>query len=541
MVKVNFYDDMEDSKLKFAVIVSKSRGKWVFCKHKDRDTYECPGGHREPGEDILAAARRELFEETGAVSYSLKQIGVYSVTGEDDFIHNRQETFGMLYYADIAEFDALPEYEIEKVVLMEELPLNWTYPDIQPKLIEKINCALRSMPISLTRRQARQFLLRKQGLLGEYRLEGKEGVLAYVRQAGCIQFDPIDVCGKNAELVLQSRVKGFQKQMLAELLYEDRKLLDYFDKNLAIVSTDDWPYLECFREYYREHSRGKEEVDRIAQEIKRAIKENGPVSSKDIDFNEKVDWYWSSTKLSRAALESLYFRGELIVHHKKGTNKYYALSEEYIPKELLHAPNPFASEPDHLKWRVLRRISAVGLLWNKPSDAWLGIWDLRAAERNQVFEELVKEGRLLEITVEGCKDSFYCVSEDEKLLQEILSSPEYKERTELIAPLDCMLWDRKLIRELFGFDYKWEIYTPEVQRKYGYYVLPVLMGERFAARVEVIAAYKDKKLTVKHIWLEKDVRPTKKLYKELDKCFLRFMKFHGLKEVIYLEKQEEGQ
>ena len=94
--------------------------------------------------------------------------------------------------------------------------------------------------ITLTKQQARQFMLLKHGLIGERKFIGKDGVLAFVRQAGCIQFDPIDVCGKNAELVLQSRVKGFTKKMLYELLYEDRKLIDYFDKNLAIMAFEDW-------------------------------------------------------------------------------------------------------------------------------------------------------------------------------------------------------------------------------------------------------------------------------------------------------------
>lgn len=95
--------------------------------------------------------------------------------------------------------------------------------------------------IRLTNRQARQFMLLKQGLLGEYRFAGRQGALEYVRQAGCIQFDPVDACGKNAELTLQSRVKGFTKQMLQELLYQDRSLVDYPDKNLSIIAVEDWP------------------------------------------------------------------------------------------------------------------------------------------------------------------------------------------------------------------------------------------------------------------------------------------------------------
>ncbi len=389
------------------------------------------------------------------------------------------------------------------------------------------------MAITLTKQQARQFLLRKHGLLGEYRFIGKEGILEYIRQVGCIQFDPIDVCGKNAELVLQSRIKGFEKQMLYDLLYEERRLIDYFDKNLAIMCIEDWPYLERIRQGYREGGKGWEEVNKIAPEVKEQICKAGYVSSKEIGYQEKVDWYWSSSKLARVALESLYFRGDLIIHHKKGTNKYYALAKDYIPEKLLQAEDPYPRELDHLKWRMLRRISAVGLLWNKPSDAWLNIWNLKAQERKDAFLELIQEEKLSEVSIEGCKEILYYAAEDEWLMEEVLSAPGYKERVELLAPLDCMLWDRKLIKELFDFDYKWEIYTPETERKYGYYVIPVLLGDRLIARVEVVALNNKKSLAVKHIWLEKGIRPTKKLNGELERCFRRFMKFHGLQELIY--------
>lgn len=132
MIEVGFYDNVDDSLLQFAVVVSRHNGKWVFCKHRERDTYECPGGHREIGEDILDTAKRELWEETGARQFTLKQVCVYSV------INGTTETFGMLYYGDITGFGPLPELEIEKVELFDEMPARWTYPLIQPRLLEKI-------------------------------------------------------------------------------------------------------------------------------------------------------------------------------------------------------------------------------------------------------------------------------------------------------------------------------------------------------------------------------------------------------------------
>lgn len=132
MLKVNFYESINDELLKFAVIVSKHSGKWVFCKHKERNTYECPGGHREENEPIDETAKRELWEETGAIKYHINPVCVYSV--EKD----AEEAFGMLYFADIIEFEKLPPFEMEKVKLFDDLPEEWTYPLIQPLLLEKV-------------------------------------------------------------------------------------------------------------------------------------------------------------------------------------------------------------------------------------------------------------------------------------------------------------------------------------------------------------------------------------------------------------------
>lgn len=135
MVKVNFYDNVADDLLKFAVIISKTEGKWVFCKHRERNTYEVPGGHREAGENILDTAKRELYEETGAIEFDIKPVCVYSVIAEDNF--DGAETFGMLYYADIKSFEPELHSEIEKIIITEDLVSDWTYPLIQPRLLEE--------------------------------------------------------------------------------------------------------------------------------------------------------------------------------------------------------------------------------------------------------------------------------------------------------------------------------------------------------------------------------------------------------------------
>lgn len=153
MTVVNFYNKVDDRLFKFAVIIAKFEGRYVFCKHKERNTWEIPGGHRESDEVILDTAKRELYEETGAIGFDIFPVCAYSVIGEDSF--GRPESFGMLYYADIRLFEVelnsglcgeravlvgdLEELhsEIEKIVIADRAPGEWTYPEIQPKLLEE--------------------------------------------------------------------------------------------------------------------------------------------------------------------------------------------------------------------------------------------------------------------------------------------------------------------------------------------------------------------------------------------------------------------
>ncbi len=397
---------------------------------------------------------------------------------------------------------------------------------------------MRSEPIRLTERQARRFLLRYHGLLGAHRFSGKQGALDYVRQAGCIQFDPVDVCGKNAELTLQSRVKGFQKSTLSALLYEDRSLFDYTDKNLSIIPVEDWPYFARFRERAR---RSGEQFDGLAALEKQTmayIAQHGPVASDELPIEGEIFWHssihWSGdwhgkSNAARSVLEQLYSAGELVIHHKKGTRKVYDLASRHIPEAILGAPDPLPDESEHQKWRVLRRIGAVGLLWNRASDAWLAILGLSAAKRNAIFEQLEREGKILPARVEGIRDTLYLRAEALPVLEEAMSERAFTIRCEVLAPLDCMLWDRRLIRALFGFDYTWEIYTPAAKRRYGYYVLPLVYGERFAGRVEAVAG--KEALCVKNVWLEDGVRRTKALEQALGRCMERLAKMNGCERV----------
>jgi uncharacterized protein YcaQ len=370
---------------------------------------------------------------------------------------------------------------------------------------------LKKYPLVLSKEHMKHYLIEHHGLGSERPYQGKDGLMAYLKKVGCIQFDPIDLCGKSPELTVHAHVESLSKSDLYDMLYKERVLVDYFDKNLSILPIEDWALLEPFRQHYKERLKPRTEEELRTKEAKEHvlswIHAHGAVSSKDLNLDEKVDWYWGPTRLSRATLEGLYFEGELIIHHKKGTNKYYALAKDFIPRAYLDAKSPFKTLDEYHDLMVLRRIRAVGALWCKASDAFLGILDFKAAHRNETFKRLVYRGEIFPIHVDGISESLYVTRADWDTLKSRLKAKNQpmvinQERVYFIAPLDAMIWDRKLIAALWGFSYKWEIYTPATERVYSYYVLPMVYEGEFVGRIELAYFKKENRVEVKGQWLE---------------------------------------
>lgn len=382
--------------------------------------------------------------------------------------------------------------------------------------------------LTITKHQARRFILSHQGLWPPYALEGKQGVLSYIRRVGCIQFDPLNIVGHNPELVLQARVSDFQPLMLQELLYTDRKLLDGRDKMMSIYRVEDWPYFHRSRESTRQRlGKRLEPVESILPQVRQVIEEHGPLSSINLTFNQRVDWSWAPTRLARAALESMYFWGELIIHHKVHTRKVYDFAKRHVPKELLSAPDPNETEEQYHDWHVLRRLGGVGLLWSKSSGAWLGILKMKSQERSWALNRLLIRGSVIEVRVEGITSPLYMRSDDTSRLQQTLDSDDRLPRATVLAPLDNLLWDRQLVKELFDFDYLWEVYKPVAERRFGYYVLPILYGDRFVARFEPGREKTSGALMLKNWWWEANVPQSETLYMSLRHCFKRFLTYLG--------------
>jgi uncharacterized protein YcaQ len=382
--------------------------------------------------------------------------------------------------------------------------------------------------LTLTNQQARRFILAHQGLWPPYELEGKSGVLAYIRRVGCIQFDPLNIVGHNPELVLQARVSDFCPAMLQELLYEDRKLVDGWDKMMSIYGVEDWPYFRRRREAAL-HRLGDSSrpATAILPQVRQEIEERGPLSSIDLDFDRTVDWAWAPTRIARAALESMYFWGELIIHHRVHTRKVYDFARRHIPEALLSALDPNETEEQFHDWYVLRRIGSVGLMWGRAGEVWLAMPGIKSKERKTVLARLLEQDKVVEVRVEGIEPLLYMRSEDKPTLDEALNAKDPAPRAAIIAPLDNLIWDRRFVEEMFSFYYRWEVYKPVAERQYGYYVLPILYGDRFVARFEPGRDKKGRALVIKNWWWESGVVPSEKMQAELYRCFSRFLDYLG--------------
>lgn len=379
----------------------------------------------------------------------------------------------------------------------------------------------------LSAAQARRFVLFHQGLLGGHRFAGSEGVLAFTRQAGCVQFDPVTISARSAELVYLSRVLGFENQWLLDLLYRERALLDHFDKNLAIIPREDWPSLSYSRGRWAAAGRSSGEVNAARDQVLRLIAEKGPQSAASLELAGRVDWYWAPTTLARAALEQLYYEGELLVSSKQGTVKTYDLASRCLPRHLLDAAPPFLDERELAAWQLVRRVRALGLMWNRASDAWLGTLLYKAGPRSQAFMDALDQGRLVPVDVEGFRDPLYLASGDEPALEAALAGGEAAARCELLAPLDSLLWDRRLVEALFHFRYTWEIYTPPQKRVYGAYVLPILYGERLVARAEPVCDRKAGRMVLRGLWWEEGQKPGKREKAAVDQALHRLAGYTG--------------
>jgi hypothetical protein len=271
----------------------------------------------------------------------------------------------------------------------------------------------------------------------------------------------------------------------------------------------------------------------VLPQVRRAIETRGPLSSIDLDLDRTVDWSWAPTRLARAALDSMYAWGELIIHHRVHTRKVYDFAARHLPEALLTAPDPNPTEEAYHDWFVHRRIGSVGLMWDRAGGAWLGPRNVKSPQRRAALSRLLERDRVVEVDVEGTRQTFYIRKEDEPHLQQIRDDegPDFSPHVTLLAPLDNVLWDRRLVEELFGFAYTWEVYKPAAEREYGYYVLPVLYDDRFVARCEPTFDRDTGELAIEGWWWEADTEPDATMEAALVEGLGSFMRYLGASSI----------
>ena len=356
---------------------------------------------------------------------------------------------------------------------------------------------------------------------------GPVGILAVFERLGSIQFDPIEIAGRNHDLVLLSRVAGYRREMTDRLLYEERALFETYNKGLSLVPTADLPwYRVAWDRARRRHDDGAfDEHAPLVEELLRRIREIGPMSSIDVAPRAAIDWYWRPTNQVRALLEALGESGILGLARRDGNRRVYDLIERLFPAELLAREVPIR---DRFRHKLLSRYRAHGLLGTSGSaELWIGTTPridglmglegglpLGVAGRRELHAELVANGSLVPVAIEGIRGPRFLLADElprlEQAEREVAagSTPGGTAAgVAFIAALDPLVWDRDFLRSLYGFDYVWEVYVPPAKRRWGYYVLPILFGDRLVGRIEPRIERKTDALRVAGLWWEDGFDP----------------------------------
>jgi uncharacterized protein YcaQ len=334
-----------------------------------------------------------------------------------------------------------------------------------------------------------------------------------------VQFDPLAVAGRNHDLVLHARVRDYDTAWTGELLYQRRELFETYNKMLSLLPTSELPWYrqswERFLELHRDATfvQHRELMDHVLARIR----EEGPLSSLDFGRHAKVDWYWGPTTQARAVLEALTEAGILGLARREGNRRYFDLTERLYPPELLAVRlDPLAQR----RHKLLSRYRAHGLLGEGGDPAiWYGIGPARTSDaspdivsRADLRAQLVEAADIVPLRVEGLRGVRFCLRDELAGVREAQASTDAPRALEapsvvFLAPLDPLAWDRDLLARLFGFDYRWEVYVPRHKRRFGYYVLPLLWGDRLVGRIEPRIDREHGSVNILGLWWEAGFAP----------------------------------
>ncbi len=370
--------------------------------------------------------------------------------------------------------------------------------------------------LAVSRAQARAFQV-AHSLLDPGRA-GTLEVPSVVRQLGAVQVDPMQVVAPNHELVLGARAADFRLGQLAELLYGERTLVEAVSVVRCIIPVE---HLRYFRPLLVENARRYAARARplvpLMERIKLMLQQQGPLTSLEIDDDERVDGWWDadgsgSTRAARQALEWLWHFGQVAVVGRRGAARQFDLFERAFPE--LDTGVELEQSRRFLADLYFR---SVGLF--SPSDPHFGFMRTPAAEKRRLLEAAQRAGTLLAVQVGDCAGPYYLHRQWRPRLE--AARPAAPERAVLLPPLDNLLWDRQRLLDLWEMHYRWEAYVPAARRAFGPYTMPVLLGDRLVARVDLKADRKNGLLMVRGTWWEPGAGDSDQHRQALDRALQR--------------------
>ena len=351
---------------------------------------------------------------------------------------------------------------------------------------------------------ARRFLVARHSLAPARSLSGGiDAVRGFFARFGSLQFDPIAVAGRSHDLVLHARVADYDPAW-CETLYEGREIFEAVNKGLSFVATSEYPW---FRAPSSRHARRiLDENPEVAEHVLERIRAEGPLSSLDFERRRgaETDWFGAPTNVVRAVLEAYTDTGILGLARREGSRRYYDLLERLVPATVLRSEIPFAEQ---LRHKMHSRYRAHGLLGaTSGGDVFGGLGPAKPRAdrpaypgRTALREQLIESGALVAVDVEGVRGTRYVLEDEVRLLED---PPEPTPSVGFLSPFDPLVWDRKLLASLFGFDYVWDLFHPPAKRRFGWYVLPILFGTRFVGRFEPRIDRDGERVEVLGLWWE---------------------------------------
>jgi uncharacterized protein len=363
--------------------------------------------------------------------------------------------------------------------------------------------------VNVTTDAARRFLVARHFLAPARSLEGgPDAVLEVFRRLGSIQFDPIPVAGRTHDLVLHARVADYDPAW-CELLYERREIFEAYNKGLSLILTSDFPWFRTT--VFRQPARLLAEQANVAHRVLERIREEGPLSSRDFEHERggTTDWFGIPTNTVRAVLEASTTTSALGLSRREGNRRYYDLIERLLPPDVLLREVPLGEQ---LRHRMLSRYRAHGLLGTASGgDVFAGLGPAKPnperpdlPTRTALREELIESGELVPVTIEGMRGKRFVLRDEVELLT---APPEPPPSVAFLPPFDALVWDRAFLGSLFDFDYVWELFHPPAKRRWGWYVLPILFGDRFVGRIEPRIERAESRVHVLGLWWEDGFDP----------------------------------